>query len=360
MEKIHEDWDKVKKRWEAWWSCEMYDRPLIQAYAPKEVKTIDDMEIIKADGDPKTKWSNQEHILKRGKVWVQNTYFGGEAMPILNPNWSVGHTCYFGCEPDFQENTVWVHPFSCENNGYPELRFEEIGYWWNWYNNFIEKVVREGEDKFYLQPQFGNSAADTLAMIRDSQELMYDMAENPEWVQNSVNIVTDVLLETFEKLWKKIDKCNMDGYTNWNNCWSPGKTLIVDADISGMISPKQFNEIFLPSIIRQMATVSYTQFHVDGEAIASAHLDTLLSLKELLSFQWVPGDGKNEIMQWVPLIKKIQDKKKALLIYTRPDEILPLLKEIRPEGLCISTYCSSESDARKLIGQVEKLYKGTK
>jgi len=36
MEEIKEDWEKVKKRYEAWWACELYDRVLVQVTAPRE------------------------------------------------------------------------------------------------------------------------------------------------------------------------------------------------------------------------------------------------------------------------------------------------------------------------------------
>jgi hypothetical protein len=241
-------------------------------------------------------------------------------------------------------------------NGYPEIKFDENSYWWKWYNQFIEEANADSEEMYYLLPQFGNSSADSLAMLRDSLRLMYDLAENPEWVKRSINTITDNLISAFNILWRKIDSGDMEGYTNGFGCWSPRKTIGVDADISGMVSPEQFNEIFLPSIVKQMQTVEYRQFHLDGEALAKAHLDTLLSLDELQAIQWVPGDGRTEIMQWLPLIKKIQDKKKSILVYATPEEVMALLKEVRPEGLCISTGCKSEGDARKLIESINKMF----
>jgi hypothetical protein len=105
-----------------------------------------------------------------------------------------------------------------------------------------------------------------------------------------------------------------------------------------------------------MHSVEYRHFHVDGIVLAKAHLDTLLDLPELQSIQWVPGDGRTEILQWVPLIQKIQSKKKAAYVFATPGEVLPLLKEVRPEGLCISVQCENESSARRLIETVEKQF----
>lgn len=353
---IAEDWGTVKKRWEAWWQCGLYDRPLLLVTAPKERMEVDDREIAAADGNPVTYWSDAGHIIRRAKASIRNTWFGAEALPVLNPNWSVGHTCYFGCKPEFHPGTVWVGPLACEADGFPKIDFNPEGYWWGWFKEFTEQSLRQSEGLYYLVPVFGNGAADTLAMMRGSQQLMFDLTENPDWVKRSVDRITDVLLERFAFLWSGIDNSGMDGYLNWIGCWSPGRTILMDADISGMVSPRQFKEIFLPSIIRQMHSVEYRHFHVDGIVLAKAHLDTLLDLPELQSIQWVPGDGRTEILQWVPLIQKIHSKKKAAYVFATPGEVLPLLKEVRPEGLCISVRCESESSARRLIETVEKLF----
>lgn len=355
IEMDNRDWKNIKKRYDAWWDCEIYDRVVIQAYAPKDIKVIDDEAILELDKDPKTKWSDLKHIIKREKARIQNTYFAGEAIPFVNPNWSVGNGCLIGCVPHFSANTVWVDPLSAEINGFPKIEFQENSYWWNWIKEFTEKATRESEGNYYLIPQFGNSATDTLAMIRDSQEFMFDVIENPEWVKNSLETITCILNKITDILWEKSSANEVEGYLNWYGCWSPGKTLVFDADVSCMVSPQQFKDVFLPTIIEKMNTVQYRQFHVDGESLAKAHLDTLLSLPELQAIQWMPGDGKFEVMQWVPLIKKIQESRKSVQVYATPEEIIPLLKEVSLKGLCISTNCNSESEANRLIENVEKL-----
>jgi hypothetical protein len=353
---IAEDWGTAKRRWEAWWQCSLYDRPLLLVTAPKDEMAVDEGKVEIADRNPVTSWSDADHIIRRGKASIRNTWFAGEVLPVLNPNWSVGHTCYFGCKPEFHPGTVWVSPLACEADGFPKIHFNPEGYWWRWFKGFAEQALGQSEGLYYLVPQFGNGAVDTLAMMRGSQQLMLDLAENPDWVKRSVDSITEMLLERFACLWPGIDNSGMDGYLNWIGCWSPGRTFLMDADISGMVSPQHFGAIFLPSIARHMQSVEYRCFHIDGIALAKAHLDTLLDLPELQSFQWVPGDGRTEILQWVPLIQKIQSKKKAVFLNATPLEVLPLLKEVHPEGLCISVRCENESSARRLIETVAKQF----
>ncbi len=136
--------------------------------------------------------------------------------------------------------------------------------------------------------------------------------------------------------------------------WSPGRAKEFSCDISCNLSPRQFEDIFLPTIIENMRTVDHRYYHLDGD-VALHHLDLLLSLPEIQAIQWVPGARKSEIMQWVPLIRRIQHEGKSVQVFAKPEEIPSLLDEVSARGLCIVTTCASEQEARELERQVTRL-----
>ena len=70
----------------------------------------------------------------------------------------------------------------------------------------------------------------------------------------------------------------------------------------------------------------------------------------------MPVAGNEEIVQWVPLIRRIQDKKKSVCLSVTPPEIEPLLREIRPDGVLIRTRCGTEGEARQLMDRVTSMF----
>jgi len=48
-----------------------------------------------------------------------------EAAHVINPNWSAGNACFFGCEPEFTRDTVWVKPLEPSKDGYPPVEFDK-------------------------------------------------------------------------------------------------------------------------------------------------------------------------------------------------------------------------------------------
>lgn len=179
---------------------------------------------------------------------------------------------------------------------------------------------------------------------------------NPEWVRLAVRTMSDMLMEVHEELWKRAYSkvTGLEGSLNYNGCWSSVKTMSFDCDISCNVSPKAFEELLLAPLVESMRMVDNRIYHLDGPG-AIPHLDALLNVSELHAIQWVPGYGNTVTMQWIPLIRRIQDKGKGVQVHCLPEEIESLMAHVRPEGLCISTYCRTENEARDLLRLLERL-----
>jgi hypothetical protein len=209
-----------------------------------------------------------------------------------------------------------------------------------------------------MASRWGNHAGDTVEVVRGPERFLLDFALNPDWVRWAVRTVSDILIEVFAELRRlsSPDVVGVEGSMTDLLVWSPGKTEHFECDMSCAISDDAFRELILPPLIDTMRTVDYRIYHLDGTN-ALHHLDTLLAVPELHAIQWVPSPGDEEIMQWVPLIKRIQSRGKSVLVQVTPQEVRPLLREVRPEGLCMHVApLDTEGQARELVDQVSSLH----
>ena len=355
MTVIKEDWETVKTRLTHWWANELYDRAVLLVSAPKDG--------VEPSGPwprggvtPEVYWSDTDFNIWRVEEAIRTTYFGGEALPVFyhGNGWSVGHALLFGCEPKYSPGTVWTEPLPAGADGYPPIRFRREGRWWQWLRDALLKAAQASRGRWFIYPHWGNGAGDILSLIRGDMNLLVDVAENPAWVRRAVKQVSDSLIEVFGEMWKITDKTVTGLEGSMALVWSPGRTQFFDCDISCNLSPKQFEDLFLPPMIETMRTVDHRIYHLDG-TVALHHLDLLLSVPEIHAIQWVPGTGHEAILQWVPLIRRIQQAGKAVQVFCRPQEVAPLLNEVSARGLCICTGCGTEAEARELERQVAKL-----
>jgi hypothetical protein len=140
----------------------------------------------------------------------------------------------------------------------------------------------------------------------------------------------------------------------WVNIPSFGKMHIPSCDFSAMISGGQFIEFTMPGLVKECMHMDHNIFHFDGKDVAR-HLDQILTLPKLQAIQWVQGVGLDTpILQWIPLIKKIQAAGKGVVVDITLDELESFIAEVPAKGiyLCISTGSLEEEQA--VLKRVEK------
>ena len=351
LDTLSEDWDSIKRRYEHWWANDLYDRALLQVRAPREgVPPAEPWP--GGEVTPEVRWTSISHMTWYSERLIETTFYGGEALPQFHIGPSAGMAIIMGCEPHYEEETIWVEPLAPVEE-YPELRLEPDRL--EWLYDAFAHAGRSSRGRHWIRDGYSNHAGDTLALIRGTERLLIDMLEDPLWVKAAVKRTSDLLLQVFKELWHWVgpEVTGMEGYLNWAGIWSQGRNFCTDCDISCMISPKLFEEMFLPPLVETMRSVEHNIYHLDGPN-ALQHLDALLSLPELEAIQWAPGAGLESVMQWVPLVRRIQGAGKSLQLSMRPEEVGPFLAEVPARGILIGTRCSSEEEARDLLRLVAR------
>lgn len=350
-----EDWERAQQRYVAWWNNDILDRVALQVTAPKKdfiEKPVNQYTMLE-------KWTNPEIVLEMHERTFNKTFYGGESYPYI---WvTLGPSimgAYLGCELVFDETTQWTtwqKPCISGIHEFPQHKFTRNNKWYKIINEIIDLALEKGKDKYFVSVADIGASAEVLLHMLGAEKLCYDMIDLPNEVKSARDSIIDLWFELYDEMFYKIQKV-MKGSCMWLSTWSPGKTYPLECDFSAMLSAKDFEEFFLPEIQRQCKFLDDAIYHLDGKE-ALQHLDLLLEIEELKAIQWCPGataGANNTMLQWIPLIKKIQSKKKALHIEISKDEIEALLKEVSPNGLMLKTECNSEEEAKDLLKKVEK------
>ena len=79
--------------------------------------------------------------------------------------------------------------------------------------------------------------------------------------------------------------------------------------------------------------MTHNVFHLDGKGMLR-HLDRILDAPEIHAIQWVQGVGDDQpIMQWLPVIQKIQAAGKGIIVDLQLSEFEPFMANMDPRGL---------------------------
>lgn len=343
------DWESAQRRYRAWWAGEVLDRCLLAVTAPRA--DAPDIPYPARPATPAMRWTDLDYAAACNEYHMRRTFYGGEAFPT----WTVGypgHTAipaFLGCPTELDFDTGWWHPCVMGDNldAVFDLRIDTAGAWWQFNLQALQRAVRESAGR--CLPSIGafGGCGDTLAALRGTDRLLFDVIDRPEEVRAAEEYLMDMWFEVYDTFYHIIyDAC--DGSTCWFNLWSPGKFYAAQNDFSYMIGPKMFREIFLPVIERQTRFLDHSVYHVDGVG-AFAHVPALCELPRLHALQILPGAGQPSPLYYMDTLKYVQCAGKNLHISLPANEVEIALSELSSKGLFIHTWCGSEAEAQELL-----------
>jgi hypothetical protein len=195
-----------------------------------------------------------------------------------------------------------------------------------------------------------HGSLDCAADWRDPQQLCLDLADCPELVHELVNLANESFLPVFD-YFDEVLKARGQMSVTWMGIPTRGKMHIPSCDFTSMVSTEVFDEFYLPSLLAEVRHMTHNIFHVDGKGMLR-HLDRILAIPEIQAIQWVHGVGNDApIMQWLPVIKRIQAAGKGVIVDLQLEELEPFIAVAEPEGLylCISAPEAIQPDILKRV-----------
>ncbi|MCE5259620.1 MAG: hypothetical protein LLG44_11300 [Chloroflexi bacterium] len=347
------DWKDVKQHYLAWWAHEAIGRCGMAVYAPRDNSLV--LEPPQQPENPVDCWVDLDYVTARNRYTHERTYYGGEALP----HWSGGYAgqnslaTYLGCPITLDRETGWIDPILFGDDwDVTRLKIDRDGYWWKYNTALLERSVIEAQGKSLPVIGAFGGPGDTLAWLRGTQQLLLDVALEPERVLAAEHYLMDLWIEVYEYTYR-IVHATAEGSTGWFGLWSPGKFYASQCDFSYMISPTMFAKLFIPVIERQTNYLDDTVYHVDG-ICAFAHVPALLELPRLQALQILPGAGKPSPLHYLDTLRLVQSKGRNLHITIPPEEVEEALGLLSARGLFIETWCSSETQAKDLLRNAEK------
>lgn len=350
-----EDMDEVRARLTKWWNGGDIGRPAMQVIVPRK-KPLEHVPVMPEPADWLTDYStsNFEYRVNLAARQCVNQHYLAEAVPAVAPD--LAPNClalYLGCRGVEMPGTVWCQP--CITS--PETaRFElrKDNFYWDFSQRLAREQLRLGKGKFLLSfPDF-IEGLDTLAAMRETQTLLIDLLERPEWVQRCLRQITDRYFHCYDILYNLI-RDEVGGSIFW--AWAPGRMTKLQCDMSAMISPEMFRDFMVPVLTEMCARVSYCMYHWDGPG-AIKHHDLLLGIPRLNMLQWTAGAGVEPTWhrRWWPLYHKTIDAGKKVNIGVKTAAQLKTLKKefgAKLTQFLIGVYVPDLKQAREMIKLAE-------
>lgn len=328
------DWHATAARLTRWWRGEA-----MAIYLFSEDDAIDPLPSPPTDAEAERWWIDPEVRRQRAEQTMRRRRYLAEGFPIFDTQIGPGSLGLFlGATPVFDANTVWYQPCIHDPDQSGSIRFVPTNnHWWDVHLAVMQAGLTHSRGRYPVGVPDLIENLDTLAALRGTMELLYDLVDRPDWVHARLAEINDAWLDAFDHMQPLVRDADGGNVFAAFRIWGPGRTAKVQCDFSAMISPAMFDTFVRPYLAAQCAQLDYAMYHLDGTN-ALQHLDILLDMPEIHAIEWtpqagLPGGGAPE---WHDLYRRVKAAGKAVQVVSIvPHEVIPLLDAVGPEGMYI-------------------------
>jgi len=317
----------------------------VLATAPREDASLPPQE----PNDYKSKWSDIDYLLDLDDYNTASVHWMGDIIPATSA-WSLGWCQNYGFPISFQKDTLWMEHSIADWN--IEIAWDNLwrDEWWLRALEYTERSCIRAQGKYYAGAFGQMPPNDHLSTLRGADKFLVDLIDKPEIIKNAQRTMTQILLRMHRELYA-IRRKYFDGSLFHYPIWCPDYVGTWQSDVSAMISPDMYKEFILPEL--QMAADEFDKmiYHLDGPD-AIKHLGNICSIEKIHLIQWVPGAGQPWGAYWLDLYKRIQSYGKAVLIYTCPEEVELLIRELDPAKTVLQFSVPSHKEGIETIENI--------
>jgi hypothetical protein len=355
--KLKPDFAKTIERFEAWWHCEIIDRPPVSV----SVKPTRQAKMPKSTHRTmRERWMDVEFVVDKAIAWMESRDYLGDSFPIYYPNLGpeVSATV-FGCELEFGEATSWSKPVVHDPSEWERFiktppNFQNI--YWQTIERMADYAIARSEGRYVVGITDLHGDIGIVAAAREPQTLCEDLMDCPELVAKAIPHAANAFVECFRRQYAKVSAAGF-GSTTWMSMYHQGPAYVPSCDFWCMVSHEIARDMILPHIVTEMGPLERSIFHLDGPQ-ALRHLDLVLALPNLNGVQWVYGDGNGPASRWIDVYRRCQAAGKCIQVYTdTADDALTVLRALRPEGvwLSVGNPFASAAEANAFLKEVERI-----
>jgi len=348
MLELKPDFERTKRRIDAFWECQLLDRPVVQFYL---AKPEDEWLPMPESGHtaPADRWLDTEYQTEYKVTNLRNREFLGDTLPTAHPNLGPEiFSALYGCPLHFGDyGTSWTDPILGDWSEADSLTLDWDHPYLRKLHEMTDALLEVGRDVFITGMTDWHAGGDGVAALRDPQNLAMDMVTHAPQVKRLLARMEKDYFALYDVFYEKLRAAGQP-ITTWLPLISDTRYYVPSNDFSCMISTAMFEDVFLPGIRRECQFLDRSIYHLDGPG-ALRHLDSILAIPELNALQWVPGAGNEGFSRWVDVYRRAQAAGKGIQVACTLDEIPQVMDTLDPHGLFLSVSGMPSREAANVL-----------
>jgi hypothetical protein len=310
------------------------------------------------------RWLDVDHRLREAKQQIEQTFYGGDALPIASIGFGPGILpALLGRPYRLAAETVW---FDGEPLGDAEqletLSLQRTSAFYKAYLEATTQLLAQSQGR-YLVPEVDlGTTIDILAALYDKNKLLEDTILEPDRVLRLLDRVESWRNEALAEFAALKEAAQAPPqHIVYAPIANEQHYRIQGAELGVLLSPQTFDEIIVSSLNRGASSDEPVIYLLDGDSY-TRYLPQVLKLTNLHAIVWSPntrcGTDGHAYKNWlepasIELCRAVQEQGVKLIILGIPSfQVLPLLEQISPDGIFLKVSSDSREQAETLLHTV--------
>ncbi|NLN16403.1 MAG: hypothetical protein GX182_03675 [Firmicutes bacterium] len=293
--------------------------------------------------EPEAFVEDQERLLREGEQ-IDDDIFRG-----ASPSQAVPWLCaMLGSPLRILPESILGEDMDLEWDEIEELELDKENPWFKKYIEFTKVLVESSAGRYPVSHGTLVGPSDLAGVVRGRNRNIFDMYDEPEKSSDLLWKTARIFVEVLEEQRRHIPTYHGGYFDAQYQLWTPGPTIRMQEDASGLFSPELYRR-FLQPVDRWLAS-QYSHNFIHLHSTSMHILDCFLEIEELRCFQVNNDVSGPPIAKMVPYFQAIQRAKRPLLIrgsFT-PDELRLLMDSLSPRGLYLYIMVESMEEIEQL------------
>ena len=335
---------KIIERHKAFWTGDILDRvPLRVRFtldSMHDSQWSDALQSIKSHFSYWERYAQLRADLEDDEVPAANLDMGPAFMPAV-----------MGGRISFSGGTSWSEPIIHSKDDLPRLRSVRFDNTNPVIAQYLERAAYFSEHsrgKMAVGVAMLTGGGDISGFLRGLTESYTDMAEDPEWFRQLLEICTDAWIKMQRLQFQAVPSISGGYCDNYGIC-TPGKSTYFANDLSTCVSAGTYRSLMFEQDSRMAAALDCPWIHT--HSIQARLIPQFLDIPRIRGIHIVndgsSGPGLDEVFPYAQLVQKWG--KCLLLRKYSMEELMPYLPRLSPKGLMIDTQCGSLSQAKSIV-----------
>jgi hypothetical protein len=275
-------------------------------------------------------------FVERLKINEESPVLMGDFLRTLAPRDLCWTQAFIGCPIRVSSGKVWADPFIED--------IEKIDAYMSVNDEWLQKLLEftslligvSGSRIPVIQPLF-RGPIDMAASALGPDRLCVAIYRHPDLLGRFLDFCAEVFIDAFKKQLNMLPRFE-GGYGCMYGIWAPGPICRTQADYSVLVSPRDYEKVFLPYDLKVIKASEYSVFHLHSATIHIA--EKLLGVPELnaiqVSIDYPARAFSPPVKDLLPIFKRIQEEKPLIINGPVSRGDLQLIqRELPPEGLAL-------------------------